>query len=190
MKKIYWMLNLPRTFIIYLLIKNCRFKADIFKDLERFAYGGKQHQSIYRTFSEVILYDKCYRNVLDFRLKKESYVKAILLRILFPIKKDMEIGRCEIGGGLVCYHGHGIVMGACKIGENLSVWQGVTIGKNVGCSQGPTIGNNVSIYTNAVVAGNITIGDNVKIGAGAVVMKDIPSDCLVFGNPCVIKKLK
>lgn len=44
MKKIYWLLNLPRTFIIYLLIKRCRFKFNIFKDLERFAYGGRRYE--------------------------------------------------------------------------------------------------------------------------------------------------
>ena len=87
MKKIYWLLNLPRTFIIYLLIKRCRFKFNIFKDLERFAYGGRRYKNVYRTFSEVILYDKCFRNVLDFRLKKESYIKAIILRLFFPIKR-------------------------------------------------------------------------------------------------------
>ena len=75
-----------------------------------------------------------------------------------------------------------------KIGENFSVWQGVTIGKNVNSEMAPTIGNNVSIYTNAVVAGNITIGDDVKIGAGAVVMQDVPDHSLVFGNPCQIIK--
>ena len=82
----------------------------------------------------------------------------------------MEIGRCEIKGGLVCYHGHGIVINAEKIGKNLSIWQGVTIGKNINSEQLPMI------------------GDNVKIGAGAVVMKDVPSDSVVIGNPCVIKK--
>lgn len=60
--------------------------------------------------------------------------------------------------------------------------------QNVNSEMAPTIGNNVSIYTNAVVAGNITIGDDVKIGAGAVVMQDVPDHSLVFGNPCQIIK--
>lgn len=157
MKKLFWIVNLPRTLLIYLLTKNSRQRALIFKDLERFAYGERKNKGPYRTFSEVILFDKCFRNVLEFRMKKESKIKAMMLRVFFPIKKDMEIGRCDIGGGLVCYHGHGTVIAAHKIGENFSVWQGVTIGKNVNSEMAPTIGNNVSIYTNAVVAGNITI---------------------------------
>ena len=43
-------------------------------------------------------------------------------------------------------------------------------------------------FTNAVVAGGITIGDNVTIGAGAVVMKDVPANSIVMGNPCVIRE--
>lgn len=123
-----------------------------------------------------------------FSIKEELYFIFNNFKISFPLKKDMEIGRCEIKGGLVCYHGHGIVINAEKIGKNLSIWQGVTIGKNINSEQLPIIGDNVSIYTNAVVAGAIRIGDNVKIGAGAVVMKDVPSDSVVIGNPCVIKK--
>ena len=52
----------------------------------------------------------------------------------------------------------------------------------------PQIGNNVTVYTNAVVAGDIVIGDNVDIGAGSVVMKDVPSNTVVIGNPCVFKR--
>ena len=188
MRKIFLLLNIPRTFLMYILIKCCKYQEEIYKDLERFAYGNKKHEKVYMTFSEVILFDKCYRNVLDYRLKKNGVLYSLIMRLLFPIKKDMEIGRCDIGGGLVCYHGHGTVINANKIGENLSVWQGVTIGKNIKSEQAPIIGNNVSIYTNAVVAGDITIGDNVKIGAGAVVLKDVPNNSLVFGNPCVIKQ--
>lgn len=52
----------------------------------------------------------------------------------------------------------------------------------------PTIGNNVTIYTGAVVVGEITIGDNVKIAANTVVIKSVPSNCTVAGNPAYIVK--
>ncbi len=92
----------------------------------------------------------------------------------------------EIGGGLSIQHGHGTVILCEYAGKNLSVWQGVTIGKNHG--KMPRIGDNVSIYTNAVVIGNITIGNNVDIAAGAVVRKDVPDNCIVYGNPAEIRK--
>lgn len=50
----------------------------------------------------------------------------------------------------------------------------------------PMIMDNVSIFANSVVIGNITIGDNVKIGAGSVVTKTVPNDCVVVGNPAYI----
>ena len=93
--------------------------------------------------------------------------RKVLSKVLRSFDKNFE--RLQ-KGGLVCYHGHGIVINAEKIGKNLSIWQGVTIGKNINSEQLPII------------------GDNVKIGAGAVVMKDVPSDSVVIGNPCVIKK--
>lgn len=188
MKKLLLVLNLWRTWIAYILSLTSGSREKIFKDLERFAYGDSRHDKLFFTFSEVILFDRCFRNVLEYRLKMDKNLKAVLLRIFFPVKKDMEIGRCEIGAGFVCYHGHGVTINAYRIGENLSVWQGVTIGKNPKSEKAPTIGNNVSIYTNAVVAGDITIGDNVRIAAGTVVLCDVPDDSVVFGNPCVIKK--
>ena len=53
MKKLFWIVNLPRTLLIYLLTKNSRQRALIFKDLERFAYGERKNKGPYRTFSEV-----------------------------------------------------------------------------------------------------------------------------------------
>ena len=50
----------------------------------------------------------------------------------------------------------------------------------------PTIGDNVSIGCNAVIAGDIQIGNNVKIGAGCVVVKSVPDNCTVIGNPAII----
>ena len=72
------------------------------------------------------------------------------------------------------------------------VGHGVTIGKGSDPVEGrayPVIGDNVSISTNAVVFGCITIGNNVRIGAGAVVNKDVPDNCTAVGNPFrIIKK--
>lgn len=54
-----------------------------------------------------------------------------------------------------------------------------------------TIGNNVWIGGTVTIVPGVTIGDNVTIGAGSVVVKDIPSDCVVAGNPCkVIRKIR
>ena len=124
-----------------------------------------------------------------YRCSQSSRLCGYVIRFLYPPKKDLEMGG-EIGEGLVVYHGHGTVIAPYKIGRNFSVYQGVTIGNNPKPGQtrhNPIIGDNVSVYTNAVVAGNITIGDNVLIGAGAVVMKDVPSNSIVTGNPCVIR---
>ena len=52
----------------------------------------------------------------------------------------------------------------------------------------PVIGDNVRIYTGAVVAGKIHIGNNVTIAANSMVRQDIPDNCLVYGNPCIIKR--
>lgn len=93
----------------------------------------------------------------------------------------------EIGSGLYVEHGFSSVMYAKKIGENFRVNQNVTVGSNKGGM--PSIGNDVSIYTHAVVVGPVCIGDNVKIGAGAVVVDDIPSHSTVVPQkPRVLRK--
>ena len=97
-----------------------------------------------------------------------------------------------LGKGFFIDHATGVVIGETTIiGDNVSVWQGVTLG-GVSSSKGkrhPTIGNNVTIGAHAVVLGDINIGDNVKIGAGSVVVKDVPPNCTVVGVPGrVVKK--
>jgi len=97
-----------------------------------------------------------------------------------------------LGKGFFIDHATGVVIGETTIiGDNVSVWQGVTLG-GVSSSKGkrhPTIGNNVTIGAHAVVLGDIKIGDNVKIGAGSVVVKDVPPNCTVVGVPGrVVKK--
>ncbi|MBI2843067.1 MAG: serine O-acetyltransferase [Armatimonadetes bacterium] len=92
----------------------------------------------------------------------------------------------RIGKGFFIDHGMGVVIGeTAEIGENVLLYHGVTLG---GVSlekkkRHPTLGNNVVVATGAKVLGAITIGDNAKIGANAVVLKDVPPDSTVVGVP-------
>lgn len=97
----------------------------------------------------------------------------------------------ELKGGVVCFHPYATVINARSIGENFIFRNGLTIGnKNNDNDQLPVIGNNVEVGANVVIIGNIAIGDNVIIGAGSVVVKSIPSNSVVVGNPArIIKKI-
>ena len=77
-------------------------------------------------------------------------------------------------------------------GKNCTVYQNVTIGKKkFGFKEKKDhteIGNNVTIYANASIIGCVDIGDNAIIGAGAVVLKDVPANAIVAGNPAKVIK--
>lgn len=80
-------------------------------------------------------------------------------------------------------HGIGIVIHQNSIiGEGTKIYQHVTIGGG----QGPRVGKNCVLGSGCCILGNIIIGDNVKIGANAVVLKDVPSNCTVVGVPAKI----
>jgi serine O-acetyltransferase len=97
----------------------------------------------------------------------------------------------DIQGGLVAFHPYATVINAKKIGKNFTFRNSLTIGnKNNNNGLLPSIGDNVEVGANVVIIGDIIIGDNVIIGAGSVVVKNIPSNCVVAGNPAkVIKQL-
>ena len=88
-------------------------------------------------------------------------------------------------------HGLGVVIGeTTEVGDDVTIYQGVTLG-GTGKDSGkrhPTIGNRVVVSTGAKVLGPFKVGDDVKIGAGSVVLKEIPSNCTVVGIPGTIVK--
>ena len=92
----------------------------------------------------------------------------------------------KIGKDVFIDHGMGVVIGeTAEVGNNVTIYQGVTLGgtgKDVG-KRHPTIGNNVMIGSGAKVLGPINVGDNSKIGAGSVVVKDVPPFTTVTGVP-------
>lgn len=98
----------------------------------------------------------------------------------------------KIGKRFFVDHATGVVIGeTAEIGNDVMIYQGVTLG-GVSTSKGkrhPTIGSHVVIGCNASVLGDIKIGNNVRIGAGSVVLKDVPDDCTVVGIPGTIVKM-
>ncbi len=92
----------------------------------------------------------------------------------------------QIGQGVFIDHGMGVVIGETAIiGDYCLIYQGVTLGgtgKETG-KRHPTLGENVVVGAGCKVLGNIYIGNNVRIGAGSVVLREVPSDCTVVGVP-------
>ncbi|MBD2872199.1 serine O-acetyltransferase [Paenibacillus arenilitoris] len=92
----------------------------------------------------------------------------------------------RIGDRLFIDHGMGVVIGeTCEIGDDVVIYQGVTLG-GTGKEKGkrhPTIGNNVVIGSGAKVLGSFSVGDYSNIGSNAVVLREVPANCTVVGNP-------
>ena len=92
----------------------------------------------------------------------------------------------KIGKGVFIDHGMGVVIGETAIvGDFTLIYQGVTLG-GTGKESGkrhPTLGNNVIVGAGAKVLGNIQISDRVRIGAGSIVLRDVPPDATVVGIP-------
>ena len=91
-----------------------------------------------------------------------------------------------IGKGVFIDHGMGVVIGETAIiGDYCLIYQNVTLGgtgKQTG-KRHPTLGKNVVVGTGAKVLGNINIGNDVRVGAGSIVLRDVPNDCTVVGVP-------
>ena len=101
---------------------------------------------------------------------------------------------CEVPVGrnfVIDHHGGIIVSGYAQFGDDCRIRSGVVIGlSSVNEPCGAVIGNNVDIGTGAKLIGAIRVGNNVMIGANAVVICDVPDDCIAVGVPAKIKPRK
>ncbi|MBQ8519270.1 MAG: serine O-acetyltransferase [Agathobacter sp.] len=148
---------------------------------------------------EVFLYPS-FKAVMMYRTAHKWYVNghyfwARWLSQKAVRKTGIEIHPgAQIGKGLFIDHGSGVIIGETTIiGDNCTLYQGVTLG-GTGKEQGkrhPTLGNNVMVSAGAKVLGSFTIGDNCKIGAGSVVLEEVPPNCTVVGIPGrIVKRVK
>ena len=98
----------------------------------------------------------------------------------------------KISPGVFIDHGSGVVIGeTAEVGEGTVIYQGVTLGgtgKEAG-KRHPTVGRNCVISAGAKVLGGITVGDCAKVGAGAVVLKDVPPHATVVGVPARVVRI-
>lgn len=126
--------------------------------------------------------------------KKNTFSRIVLLFIKIIYKRNqyktgiqLPLGT-KVAKGLCFSHFSCIVINSgAIIGENCTIFQGVTIGSKRGRNGGVgTIGNNVVIAAGAKIIGNVKIGNNVIIGANSVVVKDIPDNAVVAGNPAQV----
>lgn len=92
---------------------------------------------------------------------------------------------CRIGEGFRIHHFGGIIFHpSVEIGDNCTLYQGVTIGDRGESGKAAKIGNNVLIGAGAKIIGEITIEDNCMIGANAVVTKNMPAGTTAIGGAC------
>jgi serine O-acetyltransferase len=147
--------------------------------------------------------DPCFLAVFLYRLssaciekgKVGNAVAQFLWRINILINGCKINPRAKIGAGFSITYPVGVVIGRVIIGRNVEIYQHVTLGDRrrndpyTGPNSRAWVGDNVTIYTGAVLAGGVKIGKGASIGANAVVLKDVPENCLAVGVPArVIEK--
>ncbi|TYS07281.1 serine O-acetyltransferase [Bacillus subtilis] len=145
-----------------------------------------------RSYFEVILTYSGLHAIWAHRIahalyKRKFYFLARLISQVSRFFTGIEIHPgATIGRRFFIDHGMGVVIGeTCEIGNNVTVFQGVTLG-GTGKEKGkrhPTIKNDALIATGAKVLGSITVGEGSKIGAGSVVLHDVPDFSTVVGIP-------
>jgi serine O-acetyltransferase len=145
---------------------------------------------------EVFLYPS-FKVMLHYRVAHKLYLKKhyFLARWVSQRgarKTGIEIHPgAKIGENFFIDHGNGVIIGeTSEIGNNVTLYQGVTLG-GTGKEHGkrhPTIGDNVMISAGAKIIGSFKIGENSKIGAGSVVIEEVPPNCTVVGVPGRIVK--
>lgn len=140
---------------------------------------------------EVFLYPS-FKVMLHYRIAHRLYEKGHYFWARWVSQRGVRKTGIEIhpgariGKGFFIDHGNGVIIGETTIiGDNVTLYQGVTLG-GTGKEHGkrhPTIGNNVMISAGAKILGSFTIGDNSKVGAGSVVLEEVPPNSTVVGIP-------
>ncbi|MDR1700331.1 MAG: serine O-acetyltransferase [Lachnoclostridium sp.] len=156
----------------------------------------RQRDPAIKSNLEVFLYPS-FRAIMKYRRAHSLYMKKHYFLARWISQRSARKTGIEIhpgaviGNGFFIDHGHGVVIGETTvIGDNVTLYQGVTLG-GTGKEQGkrhPTIGDDVMISAGAKILGSFTVGAGSKIGAGSVVLEEVPPNSTVVGVPGRIVK--
>ncbi|MCI8595779.1 MAG: serine O-acetyltransferase [Clostridia bacterium] len=157
-----------------------------------------RHDPAARSKAEVILTYSGFHALVMYRFAHFLHIHRykLLARIVSQFCKfltGIEIHPgAKIGYGVVIDHGEGVVIGeTAEVGNNVLIYQGVTLG-GTGKDKGkrhPTVEDGVMICSGAKVLGPFTVGKNARIGAGSIVLKEVPPNATVVGVPGRIVKI-
>lgn len=155
---------------------------------------------------QALLSDRTFRPILTLRSIQSCVAsQSPLARLVLPLLKLLHRFFCAqcamdfshqtiVGSGFRFTHGWGTVISPNAVfGRNCTVFHGVTIGQKdriaadgTRISDFPRIGNECWIGPGAILIGGVSVGDGAIIGAGAVVLPNVPSGAVVAGNPAVV----
>lgn len=151
----------------------------------------KERDPAIHSSMEVFLYPS-FKVMMHYRIAHKLYTKGHFFLARYISQRGVRKTGIEIhpgariGKGLFIDHGNGVIIGeTAVIGDNVTIYQGVTLG-GTGKEHGkrhPTVEDNVMISAGAKVLGSFTIGANSKIGAGSVVLSEVPPGSTVVGVP-------
>jgi len=173
------LLYLPHLFLFY----NHRNRKIIEADTKRWLDIIQLNYKATKGFIYLLANYPEFRNLFYYRVG----MPGKLLNIICPKTSTLFITTDSIGEGLFIQHGFATIIAAKSIGKNCWINQQVTIGFS-NKNDCPVIKDNVTINAGAKVIGAVVVGNNSQVGANAVVVKNVPDNCVVVGVPAYIVK--
>lgn len=181
----------------------------MFRVVELIVADWRRYLSLHKKMNPLLFLIVLFRNpgmhfsvvyrIERYLLNSDSLILKILGAGIYPFYfiytyyfLDIDISpRVNIDGGLYIHNKGVIFTDKVQVGKNLTIIAPITLGTKSFyriTKRGLVLGDDVTIYTGARVIGEFTIGNNVVIGANAVVLKDVSSNCVVGGVPAKILK--
>lgn len=183
MKKLIVYFNIVRFFPHCLMMFLHKNRGRIIEDIIVYKEEYSLRGSFIYILLHLLFFNKSFRSLFYYRIGNLKW----LIQWLGKGIENLYIPKTvKIKGGVLLFHSYSTILNATSIGYKCRILHNVTLGDKKGKT--PIIGNFVEILPNAVIVGGVTIGDNVTIGPGAVVVKDVPANCVVVGNPAYILK--